>query len=473
MKMKHINKILASALSVSMLMGGTLPVLAADGEVDAPIYSFDVVDVIVPTTYAVAFNPQGLTVKVDDTGTTKTDQILSKNYGIINKSTSDKVITVKLTVEDQNTDSSIIFVNSAQDVEDAEDGEFKIHLTAVPAAASTGADDKVKVGGNEADQNTTATALSDVTMPGANDKAVTMMSGDNYIGFKLDKATWGLKDGKDVTLGETTGNNVADSFEVKSLAADGAGITAFTFGGTMNANAKWSDLTKGIKISVVYSNDTASSDLSVISDTDAMVELDMAPVFTTGKGVGQINYFAGVGKSGVSEIKKVEVPNAGKVYDGYNANGAVWPAATNENGVITLPSKFLGYLTVDAVEATVTYVTNGGETTTAKVDIKVKIVSEAPTFTTGSGIGQINYTMGVGDDGLKAIKKIEVTNAGTAYDGYNANGSTWPAATDENGVITLSSKFLGYLTTNTAEATVTYETNKGETRTFTVTVKVK
>lgn len=479
MKMKSINKILTSVLSLSMLLGSAMPVLAAEGGVDveAPIYSLDVIDVIVPTTYAVAFNPDGLTVK---TGTTvsggdavavnSTEQILSKNYGIINKSSKDKLITITLNVVDQNTNSGITFVNSAQDVSDAEAGEYKIHLTVIPADTN-----EVTVGSASADESTTAADLNDVTMtPVAAGKEVTLGSGENYIGFKLSKAVWTPKDGSELTLGGTSSNDVRENFEVTGLADSGKGITAFTFGGEMNANADWSKLTQGIKITVIYGNETISSNLATIDGTGAMVKLNIAPTFTTGNGIGQIKYSRGTGDDGLKQIKKVDMNTGSKVVDGYNAGGTYWPAATDEAGVVTLSSQYLSFFTGGTtIEATVTYETNSGDTKTAKVDVFRESPNVAPTFTTGAGIGQINYTPGIGDDGLKEIKKIEMNTDGKVVDGYNAGGTYWDAATDAAGVITFDSRFMTYFTAATVEATVTYETNSGETRTASLDVKCK
>lgn len=469
MKMKSINKILTSVLSVSMLMGSAMPVLAAEGgvDVDAPIYSLDIMNVIVPTSYAVAFNPEGLTVKTGNGDST--EQILSKTYGIINKSSKDKVIVVTLNVADQNTDSGITFVDSAEEVTSAEDGEYKIHLTVIPADTT-----KVQVGGADADQTTTADALNDVTMTPAADNAVTLKDGENFIGFKLEKAKWTPKSGSELTLGETNSNNVADSFEVTGLADGGKGITAFTFGGEMNAKADWSKLTQGIKITVIYDNQNAASDLTAISGTGAMVDVSIAPAFTTGSGIGQINYTLGVGDGGLKEIQKVELVSGGTAFDAYHASGTKWPAATDESGVITLSSKFMAFFTSGSkLEATVTYETNSGAEKTATVDIWRVTPNEAPTFTTGSGVGQINYTVGIGNDGLKEIKKIEMVSGGSPFDGYHASGTKWPDATDASGVVTLSPKFLSYFTTASEEATVTYETNSGAEKTATVTVKIK
>ena len=470
MKLKSINKILTAALSVSMLMGSTMPVLAADGgevDVEAPIYSYDIIDVIVPTTYAVAFNPDGLPVITEGT-TTSSDQILSRNYGIINKSSKDKVITVKLNVENQNVNDDVTFVDSASDVSSAADGEYKIHLTAIPADTTA-----VALSDGGIDHTTTATALNDVTMTKAatDGTTVTLKGGDNYLGFKLSKATWTPKSGSEVTLGSTKSNDVSSSYEVTGLAASGASVTAFTFSGEMNANADWFKLTQGIKISAVYSSETAPSSLTAVSGTGAMVVPNIAPTFSTGKEIGQITYSAGTGDDGLKEITKIEMILNGVAYDGYHVHKN-WAAATDVSGVITFDSKLMAFWTAgDTIGATVTYLTNGGETKTVTVD--VPRVAPSPTFTTGSGVGQIKYTMGSGDNGLKAIQKIEMTLNGTVYDVYNSH-KNWDAATDVSGVITLDSKAIAFWNTlATVEATVTYETNGGVTKTVTVNVKAQ
>ena len=93
---------------------------------------------------------------------------------------------------------------------------------------------------------------------------------------------------------------------------------------------------------------------------------------------------------------------------------------------------------------------------------------DMPVFTSGSGVGEINYTKGSGNFGLKKIEKIEVMG----YDGYSA-GSVWSAATDNGSVVTLQSGFVNCFSNATEQATVTYTTNGGETKTATVNVKMK
>lgn len=272
MKMK---KALALTMSATMAMGIAMPVMAADPTVTAPIYSFEVLDVVVPTTYEVAFNPEGLTVKTGDS-TTSTDQIISRNYGMINKGNKDQVMAVALKVEDQNTgDNKVTFVDSKDEVDNAKAGEYKIHLTAIAADTT-----EVTVGAStpaSADENTAAADLNSVTMTKAADAtAVTLKDGDNKLAFKLDKAVYSPKSGSELELGATNSNsnNVASNFEITSLAAAGKGITAFTFGGTMNnVDTNWSKLTAGIKITATYSNEVASSGTTAISGTGAMIKV--------------------------------------------------------------------------------------------------------------------------------------------------------------------------------------------------------
>ncbi len=367
---RNMKKMAAGLLSGCMLMGSAMTALAADGEINAPIYSFDVVDVIVPTTYAVAFNPEGL--QVESGGTTVTDQILSKNFGIINKSNKDKLITVSLTVEDENANSGITFVDSASDVDNAADGEYKIHLTLIPADAT-----EVKVGETPAiaDKDTTAAELGAVSMTKAADStAVTLKAGANKVGFKLDKATYAPKQGSEVTLGTTDANNVAANYEIASLATGGKGITAFTFSGKMNEKADWFKLTEGIKITPVYSSKTVPTGTSVLTGTGAMVTLTgTAPSVTTtdfnimekDKDV-ELTVNLGSGDFAATTVKSVtwtgtEFLNNGVTFD--SANNKVIIAASNINYLLDTASASKDFvITFD--EGTSVTVTLGAKTVT-------------------------------------------------------------------------------------------------------------
>ena len=377
MRTRKMSKMLAAILSAAMVMSMSMTAFAADDaaadtdtnkgtvEVEAPIYAYDFVNVVVPTAFKVAFNPTGLEVTTG-TDTTTRDQIVSKNYGIINKSSKDKIITVTLNVTDQN--DKISFVSSTDEVDNAEKDEYAIYLTAV-AADST----EVKVGAASADKETDADALGDVAMTKAADTtAVALSAGENEIAFKLDKADYALKADASLELGGTTTNNVADLYEVSALAGAGKGITAFTFDGKMNDKADWTQLGSSVKITAVYDNETAETGATTVTGTGALY-VNPAPKFSTGSEVGTIKYKKGTGDDALKSITKIEMDIGGMV-DGYNASSE-WEAATDVNGVITL--NYIHYFTDaypdDATrEAVITYITEKGETKTATVDVKLR-----------------------------------------------------------------------------------------------------
>lgn len=473
--MRKMKKALAVALSASMVMGMSMTTFAADQEVsvDAPIYAFDVTNVIVPTNFVVAFNPNGLDVDIDGDGTKDTDsQIVSRNYGIINKSTQDKVITVTLNVEDLNEDK-INFVADPTELDSASSDDYMISLKVVPADDNT----KVKVNGASADKDTDGAALANVTMNEATGADQPLVAGENEVSFLLAKAQFtGMVD-----MTKTSGNNVMDDFDISGLDADGNGITAFTLGGTMNNKADWTKLTKGIRITAVYSNENAPDGAAAETGTGALYN-NPNPVFKTGDGVGTIKYKAGTGDDAIASISKIEMEINGKIYDGFKANGTNWAKATDENGLITLKPEYLAFYTKafpnDATrEATITYMTAGEETRTAKVDVRLKAQVGA-SFTTGSAVGSIKYTVGTGNDALASITKIEMEINGKIYDGYHENGKNWADATDVNGLVTLKPEYLAFYTKafpddTTREATITYVTAGGVTKTTTVNVKLK
>lgn len=474
--MRKMKKALAVALSASMVMGMSMTSFASDGEVsvDAPIYAYDVTNVIVPTSFVVAFNPNGLDVDIDGDNTKDTDsQIISLNYGIINKSTQDKVITVTLNVEDLNEDK----ITFGADVTSAAQDDYVISLKATPANDT----DEVKIGSASADKDTDGAALANVAMTAATGADQLLLAGENEISFLLQKAEYtGMID-----MTQSSGNNVMSDFTLSALAAGGKGITAFTLTGDMNTNTDWTKLTKGIRITAVYSNENASSDAAPVSGTGALY-INPNPVFKTGDDVGTIKYKAGTGSDAIQTITKIEMDYSGTLYDGYNAlsGKSGWDSATDEDGVITFSSAYIAayqkaYPTDEVREAVITYETVGSETKTATVNVRLK-AQVAPAFTTGSEVGTINYTVGTGNEALASITKIEMDYNGTLYDGYNAltGKSGWSEASDANGVITFDSAYIAaYATSYTSDATreaiITYETVSGATKTATVDVKLQ
>lgn len=465
MKHKNMKRILATALSVTMVMGMSATAFADGTSVDAPIYSLNVTDVIVPTTYKVAFNPQELPVKVGDSSSS--DQILSLNYGIVNRSSKDKVVSVSLTVTDKN--NKVTFVDSEEALATAEADDYAIYLEAV--AAETAA--SVQVGSAAVDKNTAAADLGDVVMTESTDSKVALYGGENVIGFKLDKASYSPKTGSDITLGTSNDNDVKDSFEISALGSKG--VTAFTFKGAMSDKSDWSKLTQGITIAAVYTFEDVVGDETALGTSDTMIKFNIAPKFATGTNLGEITYNRGSGDLAIKKITSILMRNAsGKAYDGYNALAGGWSAATDSGSVITFDAVFTSSFTFAATsQAEIYYIDQQDQQ--HKVTVTVLTVDAAPTFTTGSNVGEIVYTKGAGPKAVKKIVSITMTNQqGKTYDGYNAYSNGWNAATDQGGVITFDSPFISAFTaTATGEATITYINQQDQEQTVKVMVKTK
>jgi len=251
-------------------------------EIKVPIYSYDIVDVVVPTSYAVALNPYEMAVRTGE-NEFSTEQVVSRNYGIVNKSTRDKIVTVTLWVKDQNQ-GQIIFVNSEEEAQNADKDVYAVYLGLIPAA-----DGDIRVNGELLDKNTSAEAVADVEMNKADEKAVTLHEGENKISFLLSKAEYGYGEEREGSLEAaeddekragadaggndiSPGGNIADIWELKNLAEDGSGATAFTFGGTMNPNADWGKLINGINISVVYTYEDTDGSETFVEGTGAVIE---------------------------------------------------------------------------------------------------------------------------------------------------------------------------------------------------------
>ena len=232
-------------------------------ETVVPIYDYDILNVLVPTSYKVAFNPYGLNVSVGE-GRFFSGQVISRNYGIVNASNKDKLVTVILTIEDLN-DGQITFVDSAEAARNADEETFAVYLALVPAD-----DGEIMVNNQILDKDIAAGDLVDVSMGQSTENAVTLLAGENRVTFKLSGAKYGFM---------VNSPNLEDgvsqdgSFQLLELAANGAGTTAFTFDGVMNPDADWAELRRGIKISVVYTYEDATGTETIVEGTGAMVQV--------------------------------------------------------------------------------------------------------------------------------------------------------------------------------------------------------
>lgn len=233
-------------------------------DIKVPIDNYDILNVLVPTSYLVAFNPYGLNIRVGEDKVINR-QVVSRNYGIINESTRDKLVTLVLTVEDLN-DSLITFVDSAEAARNADEETFAIYLALVPAD-----DGEIMINNQNPDKDITVEALTDVSMGLSAENALPLLAGENQVTFKLSGAMYGFIDGVELSM-DDEGSQI-DSLQFMGLAPDGTGVTAFTFDGVMNPDADWSKLQRGIRISVVYTYEDATGTETIVEGTGALVKV--------------------------------------------------------------------------------------------------------------------------------------------------------------------------------------------------------
>lgn len=256
-------------------------------EIMVPIYNYDVVNIVVPAKYAVALNPYALAVKTGE-DEFSTDQVISRKYGILNKSSTDKIVRITLEVEDLNG-GKLVFVDSPEEAREADEDTYAVYLAAVPAD-NTG----IRINGENADCDTTAAELSDVEMNGAMDSALALKEGKNTLAFKLSKAVYDFEEGSELILDDDDwivdeddewlldddkeeqildeDESGAGILRLMDLAEGEGGITAFTFTGVMNPKADWGKLLYGIKISAVYTYETATGEEVIVEGTGALIE---------------------------------------------------------------------------------------------------------------------------------------------------------------------------------------------------------
>ena len=350
------RKLMALLLGATMLMGSVLPVGATDNSVssnsavsgnstEAHILSLNITKLVVPTDLQVVFNPEGWTVHVGGANTETTEQVISTNYGILNKSSKAKKFDVKFTVEDLNAvdgEDKIEFVATEAEATSAEDDGLYVFLQAVPATVDDGAVDK----------NTTAAQLADLAagdIETVSANAVTLNSKSGTLGFVLDKSVYVLAN--DIHAGNVSSNTVNATLD--SVSANSC--YAFTLSGKMNTKADWSQLNRGIKVSVAYDVEDAAY--------DATIGLQTGPSFAS-TSVGVITITNG---DTISSIKSVTAP-----WNGSPLDITSHCTLNSEKTAINVTSQILAGWAGKSENptATITYETTAGAEKTATVTIK-------------------------------------------------------------------------------------------------------
>lgn len=370
--MKFSKKVLGMAMGIVMLGSQAMPVLASSTDPAAGttggtgnILDYEVETVVVPTTLKIALNPNGYAVttkyvevatyaagtvyyskeadgsytKMDPQPTsftagtayykavTSTDQVVSLNYGIANKSTGDKNVKVDFAVTYTAVDGkkAIQFVDSAakaqaydatNNANGAKKGEYKMYLAVASAddlpTANTYAkttDTTVnnsktyytksgstytKITPADADAlktcyeetttigtEITAAELSDVTMTKATAGNQAFVAGttnkaDASIAYGLDAATYALKDGAVIDF-TTSQTDLATKLEMSAI----GGVAGFTLTGAVNADVDWTEAdATAITITPTYTvTDATGAETAV--DSGAYNQVNLGPNLNT------------------------------------------------------------------------------------------------------------------------------------------------------------------------------------------------
>ena len=286
MARKNLKKALAVTLSMAMAFSMSAPVFATDlntpeaetdvsygeSDVTANILAHHVESYRVPSSIKVALNPGKFDVTKDNKGTENDatddvivdDEIVSMSYGIANLSNLDMDVNVSFSVSYNSVAEKepIVFVDTKEEVANAEKGELKLYLAAVASTAKPQVDESTPFVEepvtndvyDPAKDNATAANLANVSMT----KATT---GDSVfkknaegtavktdIAYKLAKAEYTKKPTETIDF-TTTQAQLPSKLSMTKL----GDVVGFTFDGDMNDNADWTKAdTTSIKITPVY-----------------------------------------------------------------------------------------------------------------------------------------------------------------------------------------------------------------------------
>ncbi|MCR4651625.1 MAG: InlB B-repeat-containing protein [Lachnospiraceae bacterium] len=327
---KMSKKLLGIALTITVLVGQAMPALAAPGTAaTGNVLDYAVETVVVPTTLKIALNPNqyqiatrftltadeavdesktyyteadGVYSVVDEPEdsaigtyyevTTNNSQIVSLNYGIVNKSTEAKTVSVEIAADyaAAEPENPIVFVDElakaqayaeSTNADGAKKGEYKMFLalasaSALPTIPSTyevttdnayddsktyytveddvysEAEINAEVGFAEGTtyyekvttitKNVVAATLGDILMETAAAGTWKTFAADETvkakadIAYKLTEARFAIKDGEIVDF-NTTQSQLGQKIEITAL----GGVAGFTITGAINPNADWTD----------------------------------------------------------------------------------------------------------------------------------------------------------------------------------------------------------------------------------------
>ena len=367
------RQLMALTLAATMIMGSSVTTFAAAGDKsgdstitasgDVSYVDTKVYNVVLPTSAStqLVVDPQGITQL--ENGQVATAEQLASGAGLItcvntpivkNLSSIPMKISVEMTAAG---DATYVTADNSVNSGDVEN----VLLYAVPSATDA------------TDEDTYNASTTGIVLTKTAAKAE----------FILDAAAYNFSK-------DSSGN-----VTYEAISGDVGHGTGLKFGGYVNKNADWSayagaSASKSISMTAKFSFDENIADGEEADTTEGapyamkvysgnkvtVTPMNVVPAFTTGSAVGTISYSKGSGNNELQSIKSIEMDFNGTLFDGYN-KVAHWQAATDNGSLVTFDSAYVTTYadnepTVNEKSAKVTYITVGGATKTANVNVKIR-----------------------------------------------------------------------------------------------------
>ena len=373
MKRTFVKKTMAVAMATTMILGSTMTVFATEqqttdtipgtGEVEG-VVDTSVFDVVVPTvdegTYDFRLDPQGL---IEATGTASTaDGRISTHVTHTGHENAEFTIDTTMYFANSVTEDSTpitLYTNTSAKASFENHSTTKVDVTVIAevkdAAGIAISEDKTFSG------DTTASMYLELNDTGSKVAVVDSETKIATLTTTLDAlADTNFKPKYDDETGEY-------SYElIDSPTIESGSKFSYVLTGAANENGAWTEEQK-----------EAAPAIEVTWKIE--VYQGQAPAFATGDALGQIKITSeGDGNNALASITNIMMTNDLGTFNGYAADPTgLWLAATTADNVITFDEKFVEFFnTNEETEAIITYVTVGGVTKVATVDVITKVVTE-------------------------------------------------------------------------------------------------
>lgn len=294
---KKMKRMAALAMAAAMVVSTPVGAVGSNstpnfsgttsGSTGRVFFKQNVTTVVVPTSLTVAFNPDKLTVNLEN-GITDNSQVVSRAVAMVSEATKDHKVGVTFNI--QASGNKIKFVDNEDAVNEGTDHNVLLQLMAatdddIEVYSGVSSNTKaITVNGSGA-LSVDATELSRAAMSGATGSGTVVLSSGTKVNFKLGAAKYNYPE---INLGSATTNLVSGTLAALGGAYSGTsgtvqiptatGITGFKFTGMLNKNADWYDIDEQdiISIEPVYSFGVLENSDTVIDGTGAFLGVEKA-----------------------------------------------------------------------------------------------------------------------------------------------------------------------------------------------------